>query len=352
VAERVTLVRPEALALQAVVHGSVAAADLTALGLAPRDVLDFSVNTNPLGPAPSVLQAVRGTDWSRYPGDDEEPLRQCLAKRADVAPEQIVLGNGSAELMWLIALAALRTGDPVAVVGPTFGEYTRAVRVVGATAIEVGDPEGAGAVRALFVCNPNNPTGCYRGLAEIEHVLEEYPDRLLVLDEAYAPFVDSRWRSQALLERGNLIILRSMTKDQALPGLRLGYLVAARDVANAVERVRPPWSVNAGALRAGLASVGPDAQAHLHRARKLVARSRRLLTGGLKHLGFEVEPSMANFVLVHVGDGRRFRRALLPHGFVVRDCASFALPDCVRIACRLPEECQRLLDTIARVACD
>src|SRR5260370_32962363 len=193
-------VRPEALALEAVVHGSVAAAELTALGLAPRDVLDFSVNTNPLGPAPSVLQTVRETDWSRYPGDDEEPLRQGLAERAHVAPEQVVLGNGSAELMWLIALAALRSGDRVAIVGPTFGEYARAVRVVGATPIEVAAPADAGSVRALFVCNPNNPTGHYRGPAEIEHLLEEHPDRLLVVDEAYAPFVDDRWRSERLLE--------------------------------------------------------------------------------------------------------------------------------------------------------
>jgi len=151
VAERLALVRPEALTVQPVVHASVAAAELTALGLAPRDVLDFSVNTNPLGPAPSVLQAVRETDWSRYPGDDEEPLRRCLAERADVAPEQVVLGNGSAQLMWLIALAALRPGDQVGIVEPTFGEYARAVRVVGATPIEVGDPGDAGAVARRFL---------------------------------------------------------------------------------------------------------------------------------------------------------------------------------------------------------
>jgi len=351
VAERVTLVRPEALELRPVVHGSIAAAELAALGLAPGDASDFSVNTNPLGPAPSVLQAVRETDWSRYPGDDEEPLRRRLAERADVAPERVVLGNGSAELMWLIASAALRTGDRVGIVGPTFGEYTRAVRVVGATPIEVGDPRDAAAVRALFVCNPNNPSGQYRGPAEIEHLLEEHPDRLLVLDEAYAPFVHNRWRSEALLEFGNLVILRSMTKDQALPGLRLGYLLAAPEVASAVDAVRPPWSVNTGALRAGLAALEPAAEAHVQQARALVAHSRGLLTEGLTQLGFQVEPSMANFVLVHVGDGARFRRALLPHGLVVRDCASFGLPDCVRIACRLPAECQRLIETAGRGAC-
>jgi histidinol-phosphate aminotransferase len=349
VAERVALVRREALELQPVVHGSVAAAELAELGLAPRDVLDFSVNTNPLGPAASVLQAVRETDWSRYPGDDEEPLRRRLAERVHVPPEQVVLGNGSAELMWLVGLATLRTGDRVGIVGPTFGEYARAVRVVGATPILMGDPGEAGPVRALFVCNPNNPTGRYRGQYEIERLLEEQPDRLLVLDEAYAPFVDNRWRSEALLEFGNLVILRSMTKDQALPGLRLGYLLAAPEVATAVEAVRPPWSVNAGALRAGLAALEPNADAHVQRARCLVAQSRRLLTEGFTNLGFEVEPSFANFVLVRVTDGARFRRALLPHAFVVRDCASFGLPDCVRIACRLPEECQRLIETVARV---
>jgi histidinol-phosphate aminotransferase len=296
---------------------------------------------------PSV--AVRETDWSRYPGDDEEPLRRCLAERAEVAPEQVALGNGSAELMWLIALAAWRTGDRVGIVGPTFGEYARAVRVVGATPISFHDPREAGSVRALFVCNPNNPSGHYRGPEEIEHLLEEQPDRLLVLDEAYAPFVDNRWCSEALLGHGNLVILRSMTKDQALPGLRLGYLLAAREVASAVEGIRPPWSVNAGALRAGLAALEPEAEVHIQQARALVARSRRLLTEGLTHLGFEVEPSVANFVLVRVGDGARFRRSLLPHGLVVRDCASFGLPDSVRIACRLPEECQRLIDTVERL---
>jgi histidinol-phosphate aminotransferase len=350
VTDRVALVRPEALALDPVVHGSVAAAELAGFGIGPGDVLDFSVNTNPLGPAPSVLQAVRETDWSRYPGDDEMPLRRRLAERADVPVEQVVLGNGSAELMWLVALAALRSGDVVGIVGPTFGEYTRAVRVVGATPIAVADSNEAGATRALFVCNPNNPTGQYRGRSEIEQLLDEQPDRLLVLDEAYAPFVDNRWRSEPLLDFGNLVILRSMTKDQALPGLRLGYLLAGPEVARAVEAVRPPWNVNAGALRAGLAALEPDAEAHVRHARALVAQSRRLLTDGLTRLGFRVEPSLANFVLVHVGNGARFRRALLQHRIVVRDCASFGLPDWVRIACRLPDDCQRLIEAVERVA--
>ncbi|HEY0582506.1 MAG TPA: histidinol-phosphate transaminase [Chloroflexota bacterium] len=344
------LVRPELLDLAPVAHGSVAAMELAALGLQPAEVLDFSVNTNPLGPSPSVLRAVRETDWSRYPGDDDAPLRRALAEQTGVTPEQVVLGNGSAELMWLIALAALRAGDQVGIVVPTFGEYARAAHVVGATVLEVEDPEQAPSARVLFVCNPNNPTADYLTPADIERLLEAAPDRLLILDEAYAAFVEHRWLSEPLLEHGNLVILRSMTKDHALPGLRLGYLLAAREVARAIDSVRPPWSVNSGALRAGLAALEPPALAHVGRARAIVAESRVLLTDGLARLGYTVRPSAANFVLVDVGNGARFRQALLPHGIVVRDCASFGLPQQVRIACRLPADCQRLLDAITQIA--
>ena len=335
--------RADVLQIRTVPHGSVAAAELAQLGLTPADVVDFSVSTNPLGPAPSVLQAVRDTNWSRYPGDDEAPLRAALARRNGVAADQIVLGNGSSELLWLIALAVLRPGDPVAVLGPTFGEYARAARCMGACVAEHTDE-----ARLIFACNPNNPTGCYLPRPEVERLL--HADALLVLDEAYAAFVADRWPTHALLDRHpNLVVVRSLTKDHALPGLRLGYLAAAPAVARAVEAVRPPWSVNAGALRAGLAALEPAGEAHVERARALVERSRELLTAGLSVLGYKVWPSSANFVLVDVGDGAEFRRALLPHGCIVRDCASFGLPTCVRIACRLPAECERLLELVERL---
>ena len=178
---------------------------------------------------------------------------------------------------------------------------------------------------------------------EVERLLLEQPERLVVLDEAYAAFVDHRWPSEPLLRHGNLAILRSMTKDHAVPGLRLGYLLADLTLARAVESVRPPWSVNAGALHAGLAALDPAAQAHVERARGVVRESRHVLTDGLVRRGLAVAPAAANFVLVDVGHGATFRRALLPRGMVVRDCASFGLPRFIRIACRLPEECGRLV---------
>jgi histidinol-phosphate/aromatic aminotransferase/cobyric acid decarboxylase-like protein len=256
----------------------------------------------------------------------------------------VALGNGSVELVWLVCLAVLRPGDRVAVLGPTFGEYARAARAVGA---EVVDSSELASARLACVCNPNNPTGGYRPWADIQAMLAADARRVLLLDEAYAAFVDDRWPSEALLHRlPNLVILRSLTKDHAVPGLRLGYVLAAPELVQAVEAVRPPWSVNAGALGAGLAALTPEARAHVERARAVVATSRDLLSRGFLQRGYSVAPSRANFVLVEVGDGAAFRRALLPRGLVVRDCASFGLPRHVRVACRLPEECQRLLDAL------
>jgi histidinol-phosphate/aromatic aminotransferase/cobyric acid decarboxylase-like protein len=339
------LVRPELLNLVAVAHGSVALEELQQYGLDPANVLDFSVNTNPLGAAPSVLRAVCETNWSRYPGDDEAPFRRALAELNGVSEHQVVVGNGSVDLMWWTLLAVIRPGDGVAVAAHTFGEYAHAARSMGALVVDATDD-----ARVLFVCQPNNPTGEYRPHAEIESLLREQPDRLVILDEAYATFVDDRWPSERLLEAlPNLVILRSMTKDHALPGLRLGYLLASPTVAHAVAAVRPPWSVNAGALRAGLAALQPEAQLHVERARALVAESRAYLSRELERLGYAVTPSAANFVLVEVGDATPFRRSLLPAGLVVRDCTSFGLPTCVRIACRLPEECARLVAAIEEV---
>lgn len=341
------LVRPELLSLAPVAHGSVALEELRAHGLTPLDVLDFSVNTNPLGPAPCVQRALCETNWGRYPGDDELPLRQQLAEINNVSEHQVLVGNGSVDLMWWTLLAAVRPGDSVAVAEHTFGEYARAARAVGAQVVGM---QHASPARVLFLCQPNNPTGEYRTGADVERLLGHTPDRLLVLDEAYAAFVAERWPAEQLLAaHPNLVILRSMTKDHALPGLRLGYLLASSPVARAVAAVRPPWNVNAGALRAGLAALTPEAQLHVQHAREIAADSRAYLTRELTRLGFSVTPSAANFLLVDVGDGPALRRALLPMRMVVRDCTSFGLPACVRIACRLRAECERLIAALEEV---
>ena len=340
-----SVIRPDLAKVPEVAHGSVSAAELASYGLTPGQAIDFSVNTNPLGPAPSVLAALTGADWTRYPGDDEPALRAAIAHHLGVSADYVVLGNGSVELIWLVALVSVRTGDRVAIGHSTFGEYARAVRVAGG---QVVDLDQSAEARLTFVCNPNNPDGSYLGADEMARLVDATPG-LVAIDEAYAPFVDERWESLPLLAQGNVVVLRSMTKDHALPGVRLGYALARPDLARAIASIRPPWSANAGALRAGLAALEPPAQAHVAQARAVVAESRRLLDEGFARLGYAVRPSAANFVLVEVGDGAAFRRALLPHGIVVRDCASFGLPAHVRVACRRPTEVERLLRAVAEV---
>jgi histidinol-phosphate aminotransferase len=355
-------------------HGGVSDAELAELGLRRDEVIDFSTSTNPLGPSPAAVAAARAAVWTHYPDDRAAALRRALATAAGVAEDEVVVANGSAELIWLLALAFLDPGEAAVVVGPTFGEYARAVRIVGGVVQEYrARPEEGFAVdvaavaerartvtaRLVFLCNPNNPTGVLLPSPAVAALARAARDTLIVVDEAYMPFVDEPPPGHPsatsvalgtpppapLLALGNVVLLRSLTKDCAMPGLRLGYALAPAPVADALDRVRPAWSVNAVAQAAGLAAIG-DA-AHLARARDEVRRAHAYLTRALGALGLSVLPSAANFVLVEVGDAAATRAALLRHRVVVRDCTSFGLPRHVRIGLRTVPECERLVAAFA-----
>jgi histidinol-phosphate aminotransferase len=168
-----------------------------------------------------------------------------------------------------------------------------------------------------------------------------------VVDEAYLPFCDSPPDLLPLLPSGRLVLLRSMTKDYGLAGLRLGYTVAVPYLAGALQRVRPPWNVSAASQAAGLAAL--DEEEHVRQGRRAAAEARDYLTGELASLGLRVVPSAANFILARVGDGAAFRSALMERGVCVRDCASFGLPAYVRVGMRPLPECQRLVDAVRGV---
>ena len=170
------------------------------------------------------------------------------------------------------------------------------------------------------------------------------PTGLLVLDDAYAPFVDEIWRPEPLVERGCAAIVRSMTKEHALAGVRLGYLIADSTLCARVRELQPAWSMSSVAQAAGSAALADDA--HAEAASAVVRESKALLTMRLEALGLPVTPSAANFLLVEVGDAVRARSSLLQLGFAVRDCASFGLPRHIRISVRLLDECIRLIDAL------
>jgi len=341
----------------------VDAAELRALGIDPAVVVDFSASINPLGPPPRVREAVERVDFAQYPDRHCQALRDALSARLEVEPDEVLVGNGSTELVHLLARAYLGKGKRAFLFTPTFGEYEAACDVVGAPFSVSIASEAAGfqwdmekaleaihaqRPRLVFLCNPSNPTGVYLSRAAVERVATAVQETgLLVLDEAYLSFTDGAWDSRSLLDLRNVVLLRSMTKDYALAGLRLGYLVAQPDVVSRVRQLQPSWSVNAMAQAAGLAALGSEE--YLEEARQVISQSKRYLLREISSLGLEVAPPSANFLLVKVGDAAALRLKLMKLGFCVRDCASFGLQDYIRVGVRKLGECRRLVAALKEV---
>lgn len=341
-------------------HGGPDLRELEEMGLPPDRVQDFSVNCNPFGPPPAVKDAAERAVWDRLPDPHVTRLRQALAAALGVRPANIVAGNGSVELIRFVALAFFGPGDPVAIAGPTFGEYETSLRIAGVTIVACQATEAEGfrpdlgalsrvlsRAKGLFLCNPNNPTGVLLSVEEIEGLARSAGEGLLVLDEAYMPFVDGGWDSLALMERSNLIVLRSMTKDFALGGLRLGYAVGPEPLMETLRKVLPPWSVNALAQEAGVLAM--EDRGYPARCLPAIIEARDYLMRELAALGLRPCPSRANFFLLEVGDATSFRKTLLKEGFLVRDCASFGLPRHVRISARTMPECRQFVQAVRSV---
>jgi len=341
------------------VHGGLNAAELRAAGLDPETVLDFSVNINPYGPSPRVGDWLSGYDPTRYPDREVVELRSILAALNDVALENVLTGNGTAELIWLAARAFLRPGRPALVVGPTFGEYARAGRDAGALMAEVrASPPGfvmdpgqiVSAIEThrpavVFLCTPNNPTGQWLTRDGVQHIAAACGSGLLILDEAYRAFAGQAPFGPPPLP--NVLVLRSMTKDFALAGLRLGYALGQPGLLSAMRACQPPWSVNGAAQTAGLAVLGD--LPHLTRTLELTRLAGEGLERSLRDLGACVLKSHTHFHLVEVGHAKLWRERMLKMGFVLRDCTSFGLPEFARVSTRRPEENERLIQAWAEL---
>ena len=334
------------------VHGGLSVTELESLSLDQRDVLDFSASINPLGPSPTALEAIGHVNLAAYPDPDCTRLRQALAEENDVGPECIVAGNGSTELIHLLARASLGAGDNAAIFGPTFSEYEAACRMQSVnpamilpidSSFEWDTTQAVEAIvrlrpRIVFLCNPNNPTGTYLGEHDVTDIARTLDGLgLLVVDEAYVSFADARWNSLPLLSMHNVAILRSMTKDYALTGLRLGYLLSSAEIANRVRRFQYSWSVNSLAQVAGLSAL--DDPEYVVKGREVVREGKEYLRNTARSIGVECPESAANFLLMRIGRATEVRRKLLlEHGVCVRDCTSFGLPDHIRIGVRTMDD--------------
>jgi histidinol-phosphate aminotransferase len=327
-------------------HGGLVHEELARLGLRPDEVIDFSVSVNPYGPAPAVVAAVRNARIDRYPDPTAAELRRVIAGRHQVPADAVVVGNGAADLLWTLARALLRPRDAVLVVEPTFAEFRTAASAAGADvrdwraspathfALDAAEIERllqrTGA-RVLYLCSPATPTGAHLPIAEVIALATRLPRVTVLLDQAFLTLSEHHAEAQASVPP-NLVRIRSLTKDHAIPGVRLGYLVAAPAFARRIEAARPPWTTSALAQAAGLAALAEDTFLEDSRARLLA--DRRALSDELRRLGFDPVPSCTGFLLVPVDDGTQARARLLGRRILVRNCASFGLPRHIRIAAR------------------
>jgi len=351
-------VNPHINSLPPIEHGGAGYAGLKESGL-----LDFSTCCNPYGPSKEVYRALRATNIHDYPDPHSGELVASLAGSLGTTTDRIIAGSGSTEIIRLTALAYLAAGDKVIIPSPTYGEYALAAAIAGCVIVKYKLREDqdfglslddfasfaqAHNPGAVFLCNPNNPTGQLLPGEDLHRFVKGLPDTLVILDEAYMGFTDESAGKTDLADEPNVLIVRSMTKDFGLAGLRLGYGLASPAIINNLKKVQPPWNVNSPAQRAGIAATGCDG--YVRRCNSRMQKCRAYLTRRLSGMGYRIIPTDTHFFLVRVGDAAGFKNRLLEKGFLVRDCSSFGLPAYVRISPRRMDDCRKLAQAIAGMA--
>lgn len=328
------------------------------LRLDPATIIKLASNENPRGPSPKVLAALAAAsaDITRYPDGNGFALKAALAARLRVAPEQIVLGNGSNDVLELVTQAFLRPGDHAVYSQYAFIVYPLATQARGALGIEVPARNHAhdlDAMRAaitprtriVFVANPNNPTGTWLTPDAVEAFIASVPrDVLVVLDEAYNEFLEPADQADStgwVARYPNLVVSHTFSKAHGLAALRVGFGVMSAAVADLLNRVRQPFNVNSLAQVAALAAL-EDTQ-YVEESRRANREGLRQLEAGLRALAVRFVPSHGNFVLIEVGDAQGVYQALLRQGVIVRPVANYGLPAWLRVTVGTPAENARFL---------
>ena len=332
-------------------------------------IAELGSNENPLGPSPLALDAMRKSlaETFRYPDPRGLSLKTALSAHLGVGVDRIALGNGSHELLILLAQCFADAEHSIVFSQFGFAVFPIATAAAGAIAVRVPafSPEHASApyghdldaiaasvrddTRLVYLANPNNPTGTWFDDAAFDRFIDRVPGNVLVVvDEAYSEYVDAHRLSSALRlgdRHPNLIVTRTFSKAYGLAGLRVGYLVAHPSVVEVVERLRESFNVNNVALAAAEAALG-DA-AHLAKAREFNRAERNWLGAALAERGYRVLPSQTNFVLVDLGrDAASLERHLFERGVIVRPMGGYGLAQTLRISVGSRAENQRLLDAL------
>ncbi len=329
------------------------------LGLEPSEIIKLASNENPLGPSPKAKEAMRKEieQAHLYPDGGGYKLRTALAKKYDVAYENVVLGNGSNEIIELLCHSFMKPGVALIAAEHAFVVYKLMATLFGSDYIEVPDPgyvhdleAMAKAItpetRLVFIANPNNPTGTLVGQEEIDRFVEALPDHVIaVFDEAYYEFLPEPPDTLKHVRAGkNVVVMRTFSKAQGLSALRIGYGITTSAIAGLLNRSRQPFNANAIAQAAALAAIQDEE--HIAATVANNALGLKFFENAFAERGWEYVPSFANFTLVNVGDGDRVFSELLKKGVIVRAMRGYKLPEWVRISIGTPAQNARCLEEL------
>ena len=337
------------------------------LGLPAADLIKLASNENPLGPSPAALAAMQKVlaNLNLYPDGNSFYLKQKLAEKLNLTPANLILGNGSNEIIEFVGHAYMAPGVDVIVSQYCFAVYPLVTKLFGASLVSVSArnyghdlPAMLSAItpktRVVFVANPNNPTGIVVPGKELERFVRKIPPHaLLVLDEAYVEFLDSpadflplvRERAQA-----NLLLMRTFSKIFGLAGLRLGYGIAPPELVAVLEKARQPFNINSIAQAGALAAL--DDAEHVRRTRDNNASGLQFFAKAFRQMKLEFLPSSANFILVRVGDGQRVFEEMQTRGVIVRPMGGYQLPEWIRITVGTPDQNERCLNVLKNALTD
>lgn len=332
------------------------------LGLDPAAIIKLASNENPLGPSPKAVAAMKeaAEGVHIYPDGGGYKLRTAIAEKFGLAREQVVISNGSNEIIELVGHGFLNPGDEVVAAEHAFVVYKLMATLFGADTVEVADPgfvhdlEAMAAAirpntRMVFIANPNNPTGTMVDGAAIDRFMAEVPDHVIVIfDEAYHEFVpDAPDTLKYIREGRNVVVMRTFSKIQGLAGLRIGFALTTPEIAGILQKCRQPFNTNSIAQAGAVAGLLDED--HQRRTREMNDEGRAFLEGSFEAMGLEYVPSHANFVLVKVGDGDAVFQAMLKRGVIIRAMRGYKLPEWVRISVGTMAQNERCIATLKEV---
>ena len=327
-------------------------------------VIKMASNENPAGPSPKAVAAIQGMlqDLHRYPDGAAQDLRSAIAAHVGLPETAVFVGNGSDEVIKMIAETFLQPGDELLVPFPSFSQYNFGAQIMGATVVPVPLTSGfeydLGSMREhvtdktklVYLCSPNNPTGTSLSHRAAAHFIESLPEKVIVVcDEAYLEYVDTPdpLRSIEWVKAGKPVLsLRTFSKMYGLAGMRLGYAIGNPSLIRYLHQVREPFNVNAMAQAAAIAALGDEA--HVQKSREMNRLGKEQLYRGFERLGIPYIPTQGNFLMAEVGNGMQVFQELQKKGVIVR--AGFpGIPEYIRVSIGTTEENEQFLKALAEV---